>query len=251
MSLRISGHSFKDQFMNRIVFMFVIIFAVSYRYSVHGINPVGLNPATGTADQDTIQKKQILYNGVLWENKYHRIKGDQFLFSDIFLTGTIYIDGKAFRNVRIKYDLYLDELLTPLNLGEILKLNREKVDSFNLTIENKLYRFVNIRNEAVKGFIGYTNVLYEGKTKLYVKYSKKISPSSSSQYDGEFYQSPQTFMIKENAVFQINSPRDLFGILNTKGNQVKDYVKKNKIKVSKSLPESYLPVVRFYDSISQ
>lgn len=238
--------------MNRIVFMFVIILAISSGHGVYTINTGGLNPeANGMADQDTIQKRQILYNGILWENKYHRIKGDQFLFSDYFLTGTVFIEGKTFNNVRIKYDLYLDELLTPLNLDEILKLNREKVDSFNIRFEDRIYKFLNIRNETVKGFKGYVNVSYKGKSELYVKYSKKISPSSSMQYDGEFFQTLQTFLITGNVAYQISSPRDLFRVINEKGDQLKDYIKKDKIKISKSKPESYVPVIRYYDTISK
>jgi hypothetical protein len=230
----------------------VIILTISSLYNVYGINPGELNlAATGMTDQDTIQKRQILYNGILWENKYHRIKGDQFLFSEFFMTGTIFIDGKTFNKVRIKYDLYLDELLTPLNRDEILKLNREKVDSFNLGVEDKIYRFINIRNESVKGFKGYINVLYEGKSKLFVKFNKEISPTSSVQYDGEFYQTQQTFLIVENIVYQINSQRDLLRVLNANGNQVKNYIKKNKIRISKSMPESYVPVIKYFDSISQ
>jgi hypothetical protein len=237
--------------MNKIVSLIVIILAFSSGKCIYGISSGEPNIAVpGSVDQDTIQKRQILYNGILWENKYHRIKEYQFLFSDFFLTGTIFIDGKTFDNTRIKYDLYLDELLTPLNRDEILKLNREKVDSFNISFEDKIYKFINIQDETVKGFKGNINVLYEGKSGLYVKYKKEISPSSSSQYDGEFYQTRQTFLIKGKVVYQINSPKDLFKVLNADDDQVKDFIKKSNLKISKRIPESYVQVIKYYDSIS-
>ena len=122
-----------------------------------------LNPA----ERDTIKDKQIIYNGIIWKNLYHRIKGDQFLFSDFFLPGTLSINGQTFKNMKIRYDIYSDEIMIPLNLEDILLVNKEMVDSFTIFFENKDYKFIRVQEETLKGFNGYINVLYKGKSALF------------------------------------------------------------------------------------
>jgi hypothetical protein len=109
--------------------------------------------------QDSVWEKQLLYNGIIWKNKYHRILGDQFLFSDLFLPGTIFTHGKQFGNVRIKYDIFSDEIITPVSQEDILQLNSEMVDSFLIVSGDKTYRFINNKDDTISGLKGYVNLL--------------------------------------------------------------------------------------------
>jgi hypothetical protein len=238
--------------MSRTVFLFAILIAISTRYVTCAFVIIENDSiAANESEQDTLLKRQILYNGILWENRYHRIKNYQFLFSDLFLPGTVTINGKTFNNVGIKYDIYSDEILIPKSREEILQLNKEMVDSFTISFESKEYRFTNIRADTLKGFKGYMNVLYKGKSALYVKYKKNISFSDSQQYDGGFYQTSLNYFLKDSIVYQIKSANDLFKILNANSAQIKSFIKSNKLKISKKVPESYVPIIRYYDSIGQ
>ena len=238
--------------MNRIVFIIIILSANFFGTCLYGINhrwQIKIN--ANIPEQDTIKDKQILYNGSLWTNMYHRIEGDQFLFSALFLTGTISINGKIFKNVRIKYDIYSDEIITPLNIEEILQLNKEMVDSFTISFEDKVYKFENIRNDTLKDFSGYANLLYSGKSSFYVKYKKSISPSITVKSDGDFYQDHMMYLLKDKMVYPISGTKTLFKVLNTDKEKLKNFIRKNKLKISKKIPESFVPVIRFYDRISQ
>jgi hypothetical protein len=238
--------------MNRNIFLILILFLISVRTSLYGINAgEGIGTYSNLAKQDTIKERQLLYNGIIWKNRYHRIEGDQFLFSGFFLPGTISVNGKTFKDLRLKYDIYSDEIITPLNRENILQLNKEMVDSFTLTFEDKVYRFTNIRNDTLKGFVGYINILYKGRSGFYVKYIKSISPESTPKGDGYFIQNQVMYLMKDNLFYPINGSRSLFKILNKNTEQIRSLIRKNKLKLSKKIPESYVPVIRFYDSISQ
>jgi hypothetical protein len=201
-------------------------------------------------DQDTLQKMQVLYKGKLWINKYHRIKEDQFLFSNLFLPGSVYVGTRTFKSLRIKYDIYSDELVTPVTGGEILQLNKEMIDSFTLSFENKLFRFTNVRNDTLTGMKGYIAVLYNAKTSLFVKFKKNILPAPSPQYDGFFSQINLIWFKKDTIVSLIKRPGDLFKVLHEDKMQIQNFISKNKLKVSNRNPESYVPVIKFYDSLS-
>ena len=150
---------FERYFMKRIVVLFVILFAVSARSGIYAINSnVSETIRSEMTGRDTIRERQILYNGILWKNIYHRIKEDQFLFSNIFLPGTLSINGQTFKNIKIRYDIYSDEIMIPMNLEDIVQLNKEMVDSFTIYFENKVYKFTKLQEEILKGLKGYVNV---------------------------------------------------------------------------------------------
>ena len=238
--------------MNKFVCVSMILLTISAGVGLYGRVPGNSESfLIIPAAKDTIKEKQILYNGTFWKNLYHRIKGDQFLFSDYFLPGTISINGQTFKNLKIRYDIYSDEIMIPVNLEEILQVNKEMVDSFTINSENKDYRFIRVEDEALKDIKGYINVLYIGKSALYVKYKKDISLALTETTDGEFFQNDQIYFVKDNVVYPINGRNDLLKLLDKDKVRIRDFISKNRIKISKKVPESFIPVIRFYDSLDQ
>jgi|WetSurSiteA1Bulk_404760.scaffolds.fasta_scaffold18725_2 hypothetical protein len=200
---------------------------------------------------DTIRENQILYNGRIWRNLYYMVHGDQFLFSKEFLPGSVTISRETFRNVKLKYDLLNDELLTPVDPGGILRLNKQLVDSFSLFFENKTFRFIKLQPDSLTDSKSYYNVLYKNKTGLYVKYSKKIDKlGDEGRYD-KFYLITQLFLQKDNKLYSVTGKSDLLRILEEDKALVKNFIKKNNLDVSDKVPESFIPVLRYYDSLSQ
>lgn len=200
---------------------------------------------------DTSEENQILHNGRIWINLYYMVEGDQFLLSRKFLPGSLTISGKTYTNISLKYDIFKDEVLTPVDLGGILQLNKELVDSFSLFFQNKSYLFIRMQQDSLKGLKKYYNVLYKGKTALYVSYSKKIDKLSvEGKYD-QFYQLNRIHFIKDNIDYLIDNKSELMKILVEDKKLIKNFIKKNKLDVSAKEPESFIPVIRYYDSISQ
>lgn len=199
--------------------------------------------------EDSLQKLQLLYRGVIWTNKYHRFVGDQFFLTPLFVPGIVSINGHAYKNLRIKYDIYSDELVTPVNSEEIIQMNKEMIDSFSLTFENKTYRFVNFQNDTVSGLDGYCNLLCSGNTSLYVKYIKTISTAVTIQVDGEFNQIYKIFLVTNGVISQIKNKKEMLEILYDKKDQLNEFIKKNRIRISRFDPESFLPVIKYYNTI--
>jgi hypothetical protein len=234
------------------IILFLFLLNVSVRTDLSGITSDKLESApSNITQQDTIKERQILFNGIMWTNKYHRINDDQFLFSDFFLPGTLSINGQTFKNIMIRYDIYSDEIMTPLNMADIVQLNKEMVDSFTINFENKVYNFTKIQDETLKGFQGYYNVLYKRKSALYIKYKKEISLSLTDTHDGEFYKNNRIYFVKDSIIYPITRTNDLFKILSEDKIKIRNFIKNNKLKVSKKIPESFVPVIRYYDSLSQ
>jgi len=209
-------------------------------YSENGLFSVELN------QQDTLTDNQILYNGRIWRNLYYNVGGDQFLFSKEFLPASLIIRGKKFNNISILYDIYKDEILTPVLQGDILQINKEMVDSFSIRFQNKTYQFARIPKDIS---LGYVNVIYKGKTALYIKFNKKIEKLAvEGKYD-KFYQESQTLFIKDTIIHQIKDKSDLIKVLKEAKEPIRNFMKKNKIKITKNNPESIIPVIQYYDTL--
>jgi hypothetical protein len=237
--------------MSRFNVLFILVFSFLLRDDLFGITVLNCRSLTlNKNDQDTLIESQILYNGRRWRNLYYKVREDQFLFSNEFLPGSVTIEGNFFPNVSIRYDIYDDEIMTVTNHGSILQLNKEMVDSFNIIYQNKQYHFKNIREDSLKGFNGYMNILYKGKNALYVKYKKEIELLAVDKKYDEFYQIHRIYFEKDGIVYPVTGKREFLNLMDECKLQIRSFIKKYSIKISKKQPESFLPVIGFYDSLS-
>jgi len=144
--------------------------------------------------------------------------------------------------------------LIPVDLEEIVQVNKEIIDSFSISYEHRVYRFEKIDVDSLKNtndFNGYFRVLYKEKSALYLKYIKQISPNITDKSDGEFIETNKVWLVKGNTVYPVSSENDLFNALNIDKMILKNYLRSNKLRYSKKNPESLIPLIRYYDSISQ
>ena len=238
--------------VKRNIIQFILLSIIFTGSELYGINPIvaGSTPVN-LNNRDTLKDNQILYNGRIWKNLYYMVQGDQFLFSTMFLPGSLTIRGKSFENISIMYDLYKDEILTPVSPGIMLQLNKEMVDSFSIIFQNKTYHFTRFPEDSLEGLKGYVNLLYRGKISLYIKYSKKIDRQKTEGENDKFYLITRIYLMKDNKVSLINGKSDLFKVFIEDKAQIKDFIKRNRLLVSKNEPESFIPVIKYYDSISQ
>jgi hypothetical protein len=244
--------------MNRIVFICILLNVISARNNLPGTCLRGFETILLTlTEQDTLKEYQSIYTGRTWTNKYRRINGDQFLFTNYFLPGTVSANGKIFKNLLIRYDINSDEIMVPVSRDEILQLNKEMVDSFSINFKSQTYRFTNILNDSqnvlkgIKSFNGYFLDFYKGGSALYIKYIKNISPNITDKSDGEFIQTQKIFLVKDKIVYPIKTRKDLYKALDADKGQLRNWIKSNMLKVSMKNPESLIPIIKYYDKSRQ
>lgn len=190
-------------------------------------------------------------NGRIWRNAYFFIEGNQFLLSDDFLKGSVCMHANLFSDIKLKYDIFNDELLTPISDGGTLQLNKEMVDSFYFAFQNKTYRFIRLRNDSIHMSDLFFHVLYRGNSSLYARYIKKIDKLSVGGSNERFYQINTLYFVKDDHLYQINGKRDLMRIMSVKKAMIRAFIRNNKIDISDKNPESFIPVIRYFDSLSQ
>lgn len=227
-----------------ILFLFLLVFLTGINLFAYG--RYGSPCLHEIHQQDTLFENQTLYNGRIWKNLYFLVQDNQFLFSKEFLPGNLTISGKHF-NVLLKYDIFKDEVLTPLDSGRILQLNKELIDSFSLSFQNKKYNFIKMKEDTLKESKSFFNVLYNGKTTLLLKSAKKIDKLSvEGKYD-KFYHINSIYIVTGKKLYPVAGKGDLFKILQDDKIGMKNFMKTNKLRISEREPESFIPVIRFHD----
>lgn len=193
--------------------------------------------------------KQIIFNGRSWRNLYGRVQGHQFLLTSEFNPGNVTIDGKLFRGLNLKYDIYNDELLTITGQKLILQLNKEMVDKFSINFRGTLWNFLRLEPDSVNRLSGYVRVLYDGNTSLFLKYKKDILLLAVDNKYDQFDQTQKIYLRKGGMIFPVKSRKELLNMLKDHKQQLKAFIKSRKIDVSKQNPESFAPVVEYYDKL--
>jgi len=198
---------------------------------------------------DTLPENKVLYNGRVWYNLYAGVEENQFLFSEEFLIGSVTMRGRTYPNLQIRYDIYKDEILIPYQPAGILQLNKEMVDSFSINFYDREYRFVRLYDSSDAEIDGYYNEVYSGKTSLIARYEKKIERlADGGKYD-KFYQINKNYISIDGKFRPIAGKKDLYRIFRNDKKTIRNYINKNNIKIIRDDAESYVPVLKFIDSL--
>jgi len=232
--------------------IFLVICGLTFSKSLPGINPehyLYSQSAGNLSVNDTLKESQILYNGRVWRNLYYMVKEDQFFLSTDFLPGSVTIGGRKFDNLSIRYDLYKDQIQITSDQRPVLQLNKEMVDSFSICFLNKKWKFINIREDSLNLLNGYVNVLYNGRSELYIKYGKEIALLAVDKKYDKFYPVQKIYFVKNNMVNLISGERNFVKLFGDDEQVMKDYISKNKLVLTWKNPESFIPAIQFYDNL--
>jgi hypothetical protein len=194
--------------------------------------------------------EQILTNGRIWRYNYKNIKGYPFLFSNKYLDGSVTIDGITFNSLKIRYDIFVDEIIMPLDTI-VLQLNKEHIDSFSFIWGNRNFNFIRIAAETQWPFNGYVQNVYSGENKFFIKYQKKVDKPGLLGVPDNFYQTRQLYFILNGETFAVNKRRDVLRLMDKEEFRIKNFIHENRVRLRMSHPESFIPVLRFYDQITR
>src|SRR4030042_1830845 len=201
--------------------------------------------------QDVTGDDHLILNGKIWRNRYLGVKGNPYFLTGEYTNGDITFNGKVFRNKIFRYDIYNDEIVLWINPSTIIILNKEMVDDFRLNYLNTEYHVLNMGADSSGVLSGYVNVYYEGPTALYVKYRKEIEILAVDNKYDLFIQQHRIYIRKNGEVMQVSGKRGLLKLLADRKAELKDYVKQNRLRMAKSDPLSFIPLLQYYDSLTQ
>lgn len=196
-----------------------------------------------------IEKQSRLYNGVEHLGYAYKIKGHAYFLQNELSIGTIVYDELEFANVPMLYDLNKGQVVIQhLDRFSKIGLISSKVKSFTL-LNHHFVRLDSLPGTPITG--GFYDELYTGNTKVLVKRRKFIEEIVKDELEREFIEVNPVFVQKEESYYFIKTYKSLLTVLKDKAPQVKQYLRKNRLKFRKDPENAILKAAEYYDSINK
>ncbi|THU41490.1 hypothetical protein FAM09_05115 [Niastella caeni] len=234
--------------------VFVLCFAALSASGKAQTNALAATPTivkAGDVYNPFIENQSRLYNGIEHLGYSIRIKGHAYFLQKELAIGTIMYDELEFANVPMLYDLSKDQVIVQhLNGFSRLGLVSEKVKEFTLLN----HHFIRLEADSLSRspiFTGFYDELYSGQLKVLAKRFKYIHEEIKDELERKFLQQDHYFVQKDGVYYLVKTYKDLLTILKDKGREVKQYLRKNKIKFRKGRENAIVQATAYYDSLNK
>lgn len=190
---------------------------------------------------------------------YEGIKGTPYLF-DTWREGNIILkDSSLIRDINIKYNVYTDDVFY-LNStsGDSLIIDRYRIDAFEIKGDSPadllLFRDIRLKPGS-KDKSTFARVLYNGETKLLIKYIKvfikadyKGAYTAGRKYD-EYTDNSQYYIMKNNELNRIKlNKKAIIKVLADRENEVKSFIDKKGADPGNE--NDVINLLEYYDSLA-
>ena len=211
-----------------------------------GANVKAQTTEKNISTRDAFEVSQISGNYIMvFNNAYDGIKGTPYLNSSWSKGSLLMISGVRYEDMALKYDMMEDNVLVKTESGKTIFPNQGDVRSFNyldsLGNEHWFYDLGLSQEGRLAELKGFFELLYQGKSSLYVKRGKHLEHieskgaySSNKSYD-EFRDNQLEYVLvnKESEVIGFKQgKKNVLTALDDEG-VMAEYAKKNKLNLKK------------------
>ena len=144
--------------------------------------------------------------------------------------GSIYTDGRDYKNLFLIYDLNLDELiLLPTNpefSKYYIKINKSTIDSFDIEFLKEKFRLVNFQfpnDSTIELKSGFYEIPYKGKYQYFIKHAVLITKTGA--YDDYVYQKKKYLFMNQH-FYSIDSKRKFLDLFHQNRKLLKKRIRK-------------------------
>jgi hypothetical protein len=240
----------------RLTVFICIVFLCLYTTNCYGQQKT-LNKQNNLFQSVNNKVDSILGNDFLLMNarflflKYPGAKGKPFFETNSDTPGKLVLGNKEYNNIRLLYDIYnqklsfIDERTS--NYGTILEINNQVITRFNL--DNK--SFINSCELPTLPQKGFYEELFSGKhLDVYARWSKEYIDRITDGYIGEFKPQKRSLLfVVDGKRVEVSSKHDFLKEFGVKSNQIKSFLRKEKIRFSKSNNTELKKLFEFTDSL--
>jgi len=200
------------------------------------------------------EPKEIL-NGKEYLLYFFQSKTNPLFNSRDKLNAILYINNRQYRNIKIQYDTYLDEVIYTDTSRIInyefprIALNRDVIEGFSLCINGDSLKFRHLRfppGSVDNPGDGYYEIVYDGATSYIIKHRSVLYRRESLN---EYKYSPVNYVSTENKFYDLRNKKNFILIFGDKSQEINTFLHKSKIRVNKANRNQIVAVLKYYDSL--
>ncbi|AXG68366.1 hypothetical protein KORDIASMS9_00581 [Kordia sp. SMS9] len=198
-----------------------------------------------------INTREIAAYEIDWEN----VKGSPYLHEEYKLA-KFYVANKSYGNIMMRFNTYTDEVeLMPEEIdGEIGALM--KIDGSRVAFGNKMLKLLSYTDEDGNADKGYFLVLNSAdnlnlllKKKCIFSPNEKALTANQADRKAKFTQYDYYYILKDGTPIAVTpKKKSITSIFPDKKNEIKEYIKSEKLKLKKQ--EDFAKLVDYIASIS-
>jgi hypothetical protein len=183
-----------------------------------------------------------------------RGKTTAYLFTRDKLNTTLIVNNRPYRNIRLQYDTFKDEIVY-VDTSRIINfefpriaLNKDIIEGFSFTWNGSFYNFRHLRfleNSDRKLNDGFYEVAYEGSATFIIRHTSSFY---SKEGLSEYKYSPERYISVEGKYYRIKNKKDFLKLFTDRSLEIRDYLRKNGIKVRKATREQIVDALKIFDS---
>jgi len=199
---------------------------------------------------DYIDGQSRLNNGSEHRDYLSRNDEHPYFGEDDWQYGSIVYDEESYENVPLFYDLSRDKVITEhsINASKI-ELISEKIERFSMAG----HTFQRLKRDESKTITeGFHDVLYDGKTKVYVRREKALQQKvESNDIIFNFQQKNRVYVFKDGVYHPVKKKGTLIDIFGDKKQEVRAFLNKGGTKYKRDRENAIARVAEFYDAQNQ
>jgi len=203
------------------------------------------------AYQDSIGLQSHLYSGAEYADKTKPyMEGHPYFKNKSLELGAVRYDGVVLRDVRLMYDVELDELvLIHPSSGYAMKLVKQLVTGFELGGET--FRRLALDSTGSPSKANFYSVLYDGDVKVLAQRRKVGQERTTPRgFEGEYRVEDRYYLFKDGSYHLISRKGSLLALLRDEKKQLNGFIRENKLKFRKHHKEaSFVKVAQHYDTL--
>jgi hypothetical protein len=190
-----------------------------------------------------------LLNGRLYYPKGNAIN-HPYLFENAWKEGKIWFSGRLYDSVMLKYDIcsdYLIYLSQKTSNTFPVYLNKEELTDFIISGHRFIYLHDFEKSEDVKMKPGYYEVIYNGRTRFYVRWEKTENLNRFT-LETEYSQKARFYLLIKGNYINFNSQSSFINSFNDHSKIIGSFMKVNNLRFSAGNYESLIKVLEYYDN---
>lgn len=222
------------------IFSFLVLFS----FRVQAQDPLNVKQLSAYFSQ-RYGPDQTLVSGVRYYNLYTRFKGHRYFGEDRYVDGTLYLDRGEFKDLALKYDLYGQQVILKVILGdgnffEVI-VTDSRLKGFDL--EEKHFRkvYYPLTDTMIVQVVG------SAEPYCYFRWNKEVILNRTDLKDVDEFSDMKrkTYLVRNESILQYKGIRSFSKAFPGHRNEIKAYLRQNKIRLKKAGDREMEDVLQF------